>query len=159
VGGVLHRAGPGDLDDLVTLAGQFCHLRQRAFDRDRVVGGLRPLLTDDTFGQVWLVHDPEHPGEPAGYAVLTWGWSVAAAGRECRLDELHVRARGNGLAARVLAELLEVALAGGAVRILLETEAHDRRAREFFGAAGFDLADSVYMSIKDPALAFPPAED
>jgi GNAT superfamily N-acetyltransferase len=145
VGGVLRRAGPSDVDDLVALVDAFCHLRQHPFDADRTLKGLRPLLADDAFGQVWLVHDPEHPGEPAGYAVMTWGWSLAG-GRECRLDELHVSARGNALAARVLAELLHEAEAAGATRVMLETEAHDRRTREFFGTAGFDLSDSVWMS-------------
>jgi GNAT superfamily N-acetyltransferase len=147
MGGVLHRAGPGDLEALVALAHRFCLLGQHAFDRDRVIGGLRPLLADDTLGQVWLVHDPEHPGEARGYAVLTWGWSVAAGGRECRLEELHVRAHGNGLATQVLAAILDEAQDAGAVKVLIETEAHDRRVREFFGAADFDLTDSVFMSL------------
>jgi GNAT superfamily N-acetyltransferase len=146
VGGVLHRAGTDDLDDVLALAREFCHLRQQAFDRGRVLAGLRPLLTDGALGQVWLVHDPEHPGEHCGYAVLTWGWSLAAGGREGLLDELHVRTRGNDLATRVLAELLELAEAAGAVKVVVETEAHDRRAREFYGKAGFDLADSLWMS-------------
>lgn len=153
---VLHRAGPADLDDLLALAREFCRLRQHAFDPDRVLVGLRPLLADDALGQVWLVDDPEHPGERAGYAVLTWGWSVAAGGRECLLDELHVRARGNELATRVLAVLLDEAQAAGAARILLDTEAHDRKAREFFGAAGFDLTDAVRMSLQLQGQPIPP---
>ena len=145
--GVLHRAGPGDLDDLLMLVREFCHDEQHTFDQDRVLAGLRTLLADDALGQVWLVRDPEHPGEAAGYAVLTWAWSLACGGYQCLVDELHVRAHGNDLARRVLAELLDVAQAGGAARVLVETEAHDRRAREFFGAAGFDLTDSVFMSL------------
>ena len=145
-GNVLHRAGPEDLEDLVWLAREFCHVEQHAFDLDRVAAALRPLLADDSLGQVWLVENPEHPGERAGYAVLTWGWSLGCGGRQCLLDELHVRAHGNTLATRALAELLEVAQAAGAARVLVETEAHDRRAREFYGKAGFDLADSVWMS-------------
>ncbi len=132
----------------MALAHRFCLLGQHAFDRDRVIGGLRPLLADDTLGQVWLVDDPEHPGEVCGYGVLTWGWSLAAGGRECRLEELHLRARGNALAARVLAALLDEAQDAGAVKVVLETEAHDRRVREFFGAADFDLTDSVFMSLR-----------
>jgi len=147
VANVLHRAGPDDLDGLVALAQAFCHLRQHRFDLDRVRAGLRPLLADDTLGQVWFVEDPEHPGERAGYAVLTWGWSVASGGRECSVDELHLRARGNELATRVLAALLDEAQDAGAVKVLIETEAHDRRVREFFGAADFDLTDSVFMSL------------
>jgi ribosomal protein S18 acetylase RimI-like enzyme len=145
---VIRRASPEDLDDLVALAGSFCHLAQHSFDAEQLIAGLRPLLPDDTLGKVWLVDDPERPGEPSGYAVVTWGWSVAGGGRVCMLDELHVRAHGNGLATRVLAELLEDAQAAGATSAVLETEAHDRRAREFFGASGFDLTDSVFMSLR-----------
>ena len=81
---------------------------------------------------------------------------MAAGGRECLLDELHVRARGNELATRVLAALLDEAQAAGAVKVLLDTEAHDRRAREFFGAAGFDLTDSVRMSLPLPGQPIRP---
>ena len=149
-GGVLHRARQDDLDEVLMLVREFSHDEQHAFDPDRALTALPPLLTDDALGQVWLVADAEHPGERAGYAVLTWAWSLASGGRECRLDELHVRAHGNGLATRVLVELLKKAEAAGATKVLLETEAHDRRAREFFGAAGFDLTDSVFMRTELP---------
>jgi GNAT superfamily N-acetyltransferase len=145
---VLHPCGEGDLDDLVVLVREFCHLGRHPFDRDRVLAGLGPLLADDSLGRVWFVDDPDEPGEPVGYAVVTWGWSLAAGGRECRLDELHVRARGNELAGRVLVELLAEVEAAGVARVFLETEAHDRRVREFFGAVGFDLTDSVWMNLR-----------
>ena len=151
VGGVLHRAGEDDLDDVLTLVREFCHDEQRAFDRERVLSALRPLLADDVLGQVWLVRDPERPGDAAGYAVLTWGWSLGCGGRQCLIDELHVRAPGNDLAMRALAELVDVAQAAGAARVVVETEAHDRRAREFYGKAGFDLADSASMNLDLPA--------
>jgi GNAT superfamily N-acetyltransferase len=144
---VIRRAAPADLDVLVALMREFCRVEQHPFDPDRVSAGLRPLLADDVLGQVWLVHDREHPGQPAGYAVLTWAWSLGCGGRVGLLDEFHVRAAGNGLATRVLAELLEVAQASGAARVFVETEAHDRRAREFYGLADFDLTDSVWMNV------------
>jgi len=145
---VIHRAGPGDLDDLVTLVGEFYEVDHHEFDHDRVVGALRPLLADDALGQVWLVDDPEHPAEPAGYAVMTWGWSLESGGRECLLDEMYVRAPGQGLGTRVLIELLEQAQAAGAATVFLETEAHNHRARVFYGKTGFALEDSVWMSLR-----------
>jgi GNAT superfamily N-acetyltransferase len=145
-GNVLRRAGPEDLEDLVWLAREFS-VEQHAFDLDRVLAALRPLLADDSLGQVWLVENPEHPGERAGYAVITWGWSLACGGRQGVIDEMHVRAHGNTLATRALAELLEVAQAAGAARVFVETEAHDRHAREFYGLADFDLTDSVWMNV------------
>jgi GNAT superfamily N-acetyltransferase len=156
-GNVLHRAGPEDLEDLVWLAREFCHAEQHDFDLDRVITALSPLLADDSLGQVWLVENPEHPGERAGYAVLTWSWSLACGGLQCLIDELYVRAHGNSLATRVLAELLEVARAEGAARVVVETEAHDRRVREFYGKADFDLTDSVWMSTL--VRGFPPTKN
>jgi GNAT superfamily N-acetyltransferase len=146
--GVTHRAGPGDLDDLLTLVEEFCATDHHEFDSERVVAALRPLLDDDTHGQVWLVDDPERPGEPGGYAVLTWGWSLESGGREALLDELYVRARGQGLGTQALTEVVAQAEAAGAATVFLETEAHNRRAREFYGKAGFDLEDSLWMSLR-----------
>jgi GNAT superfamily N-acetyltransferase len=144
---VIRRAAPRDLHVLVELVREFRHLERRSFDAGRVSDVLRPLLADDVLGQVWLVDDPEHHDEAAGYVVLTWAWSVGCGGRVGLLDEFHVRGPGNQLATRVLAELLEVAQAAGAARVLVETEAHDRRAREFYGLADFDLTDSVWMDV------------
>ncbi len=146
--GVIHRAGPGDLDDVVTLIRECCEVDRRAFDDSRVVTALGPLLADNALGQVWLVDDPEHPGEPGGYAVLTWGWSLESGGRECLLDEMYVRARGQGLGARVLIQLLDRAQEAGAATVFLETEAHNHRARAFYGKSGFALEDSVWMSLR-----------
>jgi GNAT superfamily N-acetyltransferase len=148
VAAVIHRAGPGDLDDLMTLVQECAEVDHHVVDRDRVLGALRPLLPDDAVGQVWLVDDPERPGELGGYAIVTWGWSLESGGRECRLDELYVRARGQGLGTRVLAAVVEQARAAGAGVVHKATETHDRRAREFYGKCGFDLEDSVWMSLR-----------
>jgi GNAT superfamily N-acetyltransferase len=150
VAAVIHRAGPGDLDDLMTLVRECAEVDHHAFDRDRVIAALRPLLADDTVGQVWLVDDPERPAEPGGYAVVTWGWSLRSGGRECLVDELYVRARGHGLATRVLAQVVEQARAAGVRVVFVETEAHDRHSREFYGSGGFDLEDSLWMSLRLP---------
>ena len=145
---VIRRAGPRDLDDLVTLVREVYEVDHHSFDLDHVVGALRPLLADDAVGQVWLVDDPERPGELGGYAVITWGWSLESGGRECLLDEMYVRAPGEGLGTQVLIELIEKASAAGAAAVFLETEAHNHRARVFYGKTGFALQDSIWMSLR-----------
>jgi GNAT superfamily N-acetyltransferase len=150
---VIRRAGPADEEDVVRLVREFYAVDHHEFALERVLAALRPLLADDELGQVWLVADPEggpgaQPASPSGYAVLTWGWSLESGGRECLLDELYVRTRGQGLGTRVLAELVEQASAAGAAAVFLETEAHNRRAREFYGKSGFALEDSVWMSLR-----------
>ncbi len=145
---VIHRAGPDDLDDLVTLVREFYEVDHHEFDHDRVVAALRPLLADDALGQVWLVDDPERRVEPAGFAVLTWGWSLESGGREALLDEFYLRGRGQGLGTKALADVIKEAAAAGAATVFLETEAHNQHAREFYGKAGFALEDSVWMSVR-----------
>ncbi len=145
---VIRRAGPADEDDLVQMVREFYELDQHPFHLDRVLSGLRPLLVDDALGQVWVVVDPEGVFVPAGYVVLTWGWSLESGGREALLDEFYVRTRGQGLGTRALIEIIEQASTAGVASMFLETEAHNRHAREFYGKAGFDLEDSVWMSLR-----------
>ncbi len=145
---VIRRAGPADEDDLVQMVREFYELDQHPFHLDRVLSGLRPLLVDDALGQVWVVVDPEGVFVPAGYVVLTWGWSLESGGREALLDEFYLRGRGQGLGTKALADVIKEAAAAGAATVFLETEAHNQRSRIFFGKAGFALEDSVWMSVE-----------
>ncbi|MCU7726023.1 GNAT family N-acetyltransferase [Actinoplanes sp. KI2] len=142
--GVIVRAGAVDESLLLPLVREFCEVDRHPFERERVLAGLRPLLADDRHGQVWLIRDPG--GELAGYAVLTWGWSLESGGRECLLDEIYVRTPGRGLGGRALAALVEAAAAAGASAMFLETEAHNERARAFYRRGGFEAEDSIWMS-------------
>jgi ribosomal protein S18 acetylase RimI-like enzyme len=144
VDGVIVRAGATDEGSLLPLVREFYEADRHAFALDRVLAGLRPLLVDDRHGQVWLIRGSG--GELAGYAVLTWGWSLESGGRECLLDEIYVRAPGRGLGAKALAALVEAAAAAGASAMFLETEAHNDRARAFYRRGGFEAEDSIWMS-------------
>ena len=142
--GVIFRAGAGDEAVLLPLIREFCAVDRHEFDRERVLAGLRPLLVDDRHGQVWLIREPG--GEVAGYAVVTWGWSLESGGRECLLDEIYVRSRGRGLGGKALEAIVEAAGEAGASAMFLETEAHNERARAFYRRGGFTAEDSIWMS-------------
>jgi GNAT superfamily N-acetyltransferase len=150
------RAVDADLAELLVLIAEFYAVDRHPFDRERVLRGLRPLLADDRFGQVWLVDPtdttdtsgaPDGPpaAGPAGYAVVTWSWSLESGGRDCILDELYVRDRGSGVGTRLLREVLAAAVAAGAGTVFLETEAHNARVRGFYARLGFATEDSVWM--------------
>ena len=141
---VIRRAAPADEDFLLVLIGEFCEIDRHPFDRERVLRGLRPLLAGDQFGQVWLIEPAAGPA--AGYAVVTWSWSLESGGRDCILDELYVRDRGQGLGARAMAEIMPAARAAGASAMFLETEAHNTRVRSFYERCGFTAEDSVWMA-------------
>jgi ribosomal protein S18 acetylase RimI-like enzyme len=141
----VYRAGPDDLAALLPLVHEFCVADRHEFDEERVTRALRPLLAGDEHGQVWLAGAGNGAG-PAGYAVVTWGWSLESGGREALLDEIYVRERGNGVGAALLRHVVAAAAEAGAAAMFLETETHNERARAFYARHGFAADDSVWMS-------------
>ena len=143
----ISRGTEADLPQLLTLIQEFYAVDRHVYEEAHVTGALVPLLTDDRFGQVWLINHPD-AAEPApdGYAVVTWSWSLESGGLDCILDELYLRSRGQGLGAAALRRVVAAAQAFGARAMFLETEAHNERVRGFYRRQGFDLEDSVWMS-------------
>ena len=144
---MLRRARPADLDEHVQLVREFYDVDRHPFDEAHVRGALAPLLEGDRHGVVWLFDDQAvGDGPPAGYAVVTWGYSIESGGREGLLDEVFVRQRGRGTGERALAAMVEACRAAGVRRLFLETEARNLDARRFYARNGFDADDSVWMS-------------
>jgi ribosomal protein S18 acetylase RimI-like enzyme len=140
---VLTRARVADLDLLVELSRRYCELDRHVFDEDRARAGFGPLLESDRHGVVWLI-GPE--ADAAGYAVVTWGWSVEGGGPEALLDEIYVADRGRGLGSSAVSAVLDDCRHRGMLRVFLETEAHNEDARRFYDRLGFVTEASVWMS-------------
>jgi ribosomal protein S18 acetylase RimI-like enzyme len=140
---MIRRAALPDHAELIPLIRAFYAVDRHEFDAARVARGLDPLLADDTHGQVWLASDN---AAAAGYAVVTWGWSLESGGREALLDEIYVRDRGRGLGRELLRHAMAAAADAGASRMFLETEAHNDRVRAFYAHLGFAREDSTWMS-------------
>lgn len=134
-------AQPADADALVQLVREYCIEDHHEFREARVRSALSHLLEDDSFGLVWVIGDPL-----AGYAVVTWGYSLESGGRDALLDEVYVRERGRGTGARLLRAAIDDAIARGMKRMFLETEAGNRGARRFYTRLGFAVENSVWMS-------------
>lgn len=139
----IRRAGPADEPRLLELIRRFYAVDGHEFDRVRVAAGLVPLLTGDEHGQVWVA---DIAGEPAGYAVVTWSWSLESGGRDCILDELYVEHRGGGTGGALLEAALAAAAESGATAAFLETEAPNDAARRFYSRHDFAAEDSIWMS-------------
>jgi GNAT superfamily N-acetyltransferase len=138
---VVRRAGPADLATLVELHRAFCVADDHPFDEARARAAFVPLLVGDDRGVVWIVD------EPAAYAVLTWGWSIEAGGPEAVLDEVYVTTPGRGVGGRLIDHVVADGQRRGLVRIYLETETHNARARRLYGRHGFAEDDSIWMSV------------
>ena len=134
------RARAQDLPLLLTLVAEFCALDQHPFDSDRVAFSLSPLLDNDEHGVVYIV-EPD-----TGYLIVTWGYSLESGGREGLIDEIYLRRRGEGIGASVMTWLFEEMRRRGIVRMFLETESHNDRARHFYAQHDFEADDSIWMS-------------
>jgi GNAT superfamily N-acetyltransferase len=142
---VIRRAGPGDTTALLPLVEEFCRVDHHPFDPEAVRRALDPLLESDELGVVWLIVDDG--GRPGGYAVITWGYSLESGGRDALLDEFFVLERGGGRGGAALSEMLADCRRRGMARVFLETEAANAAVRRFYARHGFEVEDSVWMSL------------
>jgi GNAT superfamily N-acetyltransferase len=140
---MLRRARTDDLADLLALVAEYCAADAHTFDVDRVSDALRPLLADDTHGQVWV---QDSDGTLEGYIVTAWSWSLESGGRECLVDELYVRQRRRGHGRALLTRALDAARGQGCRVAFLETEPANEDARAFYARLGFDRELSVWCS-------------
>jgi GNAT superfamily N-acetyltransferase len=139
----LRRARPSDLAVLMTMAEGYAAADGHRWDEATARAGFGPLLESDRHGLVWLILDPQD--EVAGYAVVTWGWSVESGGADALLDEIFVSHPGRGLGGGAVAEIIEDCRHRGLPRIFLETEAGNERARRLYARHGFEAESSVWM--------------
>jgi len=147
----LQRATPADLHALLKLIAEFYQVDGHSFDERRIQGALVPLLEHDLFGKVYLIGGqeglpPASVGDPAGYVVVTWGYSLESGGREALIDEIFVRERGIGNGGKALQRLLHQLHTEGIKVVFLETERANDRARKFYQRFGFKADNSIWMS-------------
>jgi len=140
-------ARTGDLERLLPMVAA-CHA-ETGRDSDEALrrDGLAPLLDGSPHGVVYLIGPPR---APIGYALLSFGWSVARGGLTAQLVEFHIRraVRGRGIGSEVLVSLPR-ALAGAGLRAIdVEIDAADTRARAFFARLRFRAReDRVTMTL------------
>jgi ribosomal protein S18 acetylase RimI-like enzyme len=139
---------PAALPDLPQLTGwmaEFNALEGIAFDAARVEPALRQLLAGDQLGRVFVITADQ---QPAGYAVITWGFDLEWAGRDAYLTELFLRAeyRRQGLGVRVM-ELLEAQARANAARALhLMVGETNHAAQKLYARRGFVQPKRLFLS-------------
>ena len=97
---------------------------------------VRRLLEQPDHGLVRVI---EQGGEPAGYLVLTWGYSLEFHGRDAFIDELYVapRYRGAGLGRQAIEWAEDACRVHGASAMHLEVELDNGRAHALYRRHGF----------------------
>ncbi|HEX7243291.1 MAG TPA: GNAT family N-acetyltransferase [Longimicrobiaceae bacterium] len=146
----IREARSDDVPQLVALMAEFYAESDYPLPAEAAARAFEHLLADPRLGRVWLL---VADGEPAGYVVLTWGFSMEYGGLRGFVDDLFVRAehRGRGLAAAALAEVRRTAEALGVRALDVEVGPENDAARRVYARAGFE--DTGRMLLAQPLTA------
>jgi ribosomal protein S18 acetylase RimI-like enzyme len=107
------------------------------FDEPAVREVLRKFLASPELGQAWVFFDGE---TPAGYIVLTFGYSFEYHGRDSFIDELYIEPqyRRQGIGKRAMQFVEERARELGVNAIHLEVDQSNEPAAELYRRTGYD---------------------
>ncbi|HUP20948.1 MAG TPA: GNAT family N-acetyltransferase [Gemmatimonadota bacterium] len=138
-------ADPGDVDTLLPLLREFYAGERLPFDETRLRRSLEAMSADPRHGRVWLARDD---GEPAGYGVLCFGFSLEHGGVDAFVDELYVRpeCRGRGIGTALLAVMEAACREAGVTRLHLEVDDDNEAGRRLYLGRGFVSPDRRLMT-------------
>lgn len=138
-------AAPDDEDLVVAMMRELYVHDGLYFDEARARAALARLLADASLGRVWVARAD---GEPAGYLVLTLGYSLEFAGRDAFVDELYLREpfRGGGLGRRAIETAVAACRELGVEALHLEVERANTGAQGFYRRLGFHDHDRYLMT-------------
>lgn len=142
---VFRPANAGDRTQLLEFMAALAAHDGDPFDRPDAARALDLLFADPRAGCVWLI---EAGGEPAGYVVLTVGFSLEFHGPDALVDELYLAEpfRGRGIGRQALALLERAARERGVRAIHLEVKRSNVAAQAVYRHAGFVDHDRYLMT-------------
>ena len=129
--------GPADLADLLVLMRAYCDFYEVAPSDEGLLALSRALIEDPGREGVQLLAR-DGGGDAVGFATLYWSWSTARAGRLGVMNDLFVaeRARGTGLADRLVLACVEQCRRRGALALEWETALDNGRAQAVYDRLG-----------------------
>ena len=143
---VFKSATSDDIETLIVMMRDlYAHDGLAPLDEASARRALLGVIVDDTFGRVFMIL---LENEVAGYAVLTFGYSLESHGRDAFVDELYLRNeyRGQGIGKRALEFLTEVCVAEGVSALHLEVERANTSAQAVYRKFGFEDHDRYLMT-------------
>jgi GNAT superfamily N-acetyltransferase len=134
-----------NVEELLLMMREFYAHEGLTFDQAIARCALQGIISDKTLGRVFLIVSEN---TVAGYAALTFGYSLEFHGRDAFVDELYLRAeyRSQGYGRRALDFLSRVCLELGIKALHLEVERENTRAQAVYREFGFKDHDRYLMT-------------
>jgi GNAT superfamily N-acetyltransferase len=130
---------------------QFYAEEDYALSQEKAARAFEALLDDSRLGQVWVI---EHDGHPAGFVVLTVGFSMEYGGLRGFVDDFYVapQYRRRGLGHAALEEVKRACRRRGVRLLLVETGPDNDAARNAYRSVGFEDSDRclLVLPLADP---------
>lgn len=138
-------AASSDVETLMAMMRQFYAHEGLPIDEAGARQALNGILENELHGQIFLILSDD---EVAGYAVLTFGYSLEFHGRDAFVDELflHEKFRGRGIGGRALEYLASVCAEKGIKALHLEVERKNTIAQQAYRKFGFADHDRFLMT-------------
>ena len=136
---------PSAIPAALTLMSAFYSEESLDYRETRARGALQQLVANPGLGAFQFIR---LEGEPAGYFVLTIGFSLEFAGPFALLDEFYITPayRGRGAGAQAFDQILRVAASFGVASIRLEVDRANPRVQGFYRRHGFEPHDRDIMT-------------
>ena len=140
----LTEALAADLDRLDPLVAAYHAFERITLAPDQRRAALAEILSKRDLGRVYLI---ENAGAVAGYAVLTFGFSIELGGRDAFIDELFLRpeARGRGIGSAALSLISNAARKAGVKALHLEVGRANAPAKAFYARLGFSARAQFHL--------------
>jgi GNAT superfamily N-acetyltransferase len=145
---MVRAAAPADLATLLRLVEEYWRFEGiEGFDTQRVGANLSRLLADGHLGRAWLA---EADGEPVGYLLAVFMFSLEFGGVCTEIDELFVlpHHRDLGAGAALLDAVEAYCRAARCPGIALQIGSGNERARGFYRRRGYHQRDGFELMTK-----------
>lgn len=134
-----------EVEMLIVMIREFYAHEGLMFDESITKRALLGLIADKSLGRIFMIFSEN---KLAGYAVLTFGYSLEFHGRDAFVDELFLRDeyRNQGIGKRTLQYLVDVCAAEGVKALHLEVDRGNTPAQAVYRKFGFKDHDRYLMT-------------
>lgn len=134
-----------DRDLLLTLTKEFYQIEHLTYNVEVLNKCFDEIFTNDNLATIWIIYADR---EPAGYLVLTFGYSLEFHGKDALIDEFYIREtyRSQGIGKQTL-EFVKTTCQSLGIKALHLVVAHENhRAKTIYQKAGFTEHERYIMT-------------